>query len=85
MQIPDFQKMNSNDDRVDCQSPGASNYEELDVAAEKTAVSIFHELCTAFNLGLPLYNLAEESGEAHQKIFKINLTVSSLGVSGMDG
>ena len=49
---------------------------------QKTPVSLFQELCTAFQLGIPFYNLEEANGEAHQKVFKMSLTVTSLGITG---
>ncbi|XP_057365609.1 interferon-inducible double-stranded RNA-dependent protein kinase activator A homolog [Daphnia carinata] len=49
--------------------------------AQKTYVSLFHELCTKFGFGMPMYDLVEESGEAHQKNFRISLTVWKLGIS----
>lgn len=49
--------------------------------AQKTHVSLFHELCTKFDFGMPMYDLVEESGEAHQKSFRISLTVWTLGIS----
>lgn len=58
------------------------NDEKPTVIEQKTPVSIFHEFCTAFNLGLPLYNKMDESGEPHQKTFRMSLTVESLGITG---
>ena len=63
-----------------------AKFDELSVdetiAAQKTPVSIFQELCTAFNLGSPMYNLIQESGEAHLKTFQIGLTTFCLGITG---
>ena len=42
---------------------------ELSAAHEKTFVSVFHELCTKFNFGVPMYNLKKDFGEAHKKNF----------------
>ncbi len=50
----------------------------------KTPVSIFQELCTAFDLGVPMYSLVEEKGEAHKKTFLMDLTTAVLGVKGLN-
>lgn len=71
--------ISSNNQQLDIVGP---QDEEPTVIGQKTPVSIFHEFCTAFNFGLPLYNKIDESGEAHQKIFRISLTVNSLGITG---
>ena len=52
--------------------------------AVKTPVSVVQELCAAFTiLGIPKYNLAEVSGEAHTRNFKIELTITGLEVLGI--
>lgn len=52
-------------------------------AIQKTHASLFQELCTKFDFGMPMYDLIGESGEAHKKSFRISLTVWILGISGM--
>ncbi|KAI9560093.1 hypothetical protein GHT06_014103 [Daphnia sinensis] len=60
---------------------GLGNSAKEVTVAQKTHVSLFHELCTKFDFGMPMYDLVEESGEAHQKNFQISLTVWTLGIS----